>query len=493
MNSDEKRFFKLYVQKYAKQDGNIYQTLFDAINSELQKRGEVNEERLKKQVKGLSLSSYFSSAKNKLKEMIGYALFEMQSRQSEQFALYRQAAVANILHDKGFVEEADKQLKKMMSAAAGKDYHTLWLDGALHRYNHSGARPSVQVKDLFIWQEEVQEQQRRLQDLMEKVLLNRLAFMNYLALPGTLDNKAKKMLREEVLQQQLANAQTDYTKYLSLNALVFHYDKQRNQDKLMVHTRLQKEVLEHSLTKTHRYKGEFFVAYQNYLGSLNPVKQQKEIVAGTQAYENAAQQYLDATEHEAFCNALVSASMLRLNTFIENSHLQGLAQELALSIQRFRKLQEHLPPAKKVVFQMMIKDGLFVMQRYPECLRWIKLVKNSIPAGTLHNRRVCNLFTEFIIFIETKASIKALKNSEESLRYAIAGLQAAEDLSTSLHVVIKGLRTYASARNREERQEALRELRKLAVAYRTLPNRQLANIISESGLVQWLRAKGEDL
>lgn len=59
MNSDEKRFFKLYVQRYAKEGGNIYQTLFDVINAELQKRGETDDERIKALVKRLSLGGLF--------------------------------------------------------------------------------------------------------------------------------------------------------------------------------------------------------------------------------------------------------------------------------------------------------------------------------------------------------------------------------------------------------------------------------------------------
>ncbi|MFN8300645.1 MAG: hypothetical protein U0T75_16200 [Chitinophagales bacterium] len=491
MNSDEKRFFKLYVQRYDKEGGNIYQALFDIINGDLQKRGDTDDERIKPLLKGLSIEAYFSSAKNKLKEMIGIALFEMQSKQNEAYELYRDMAIADILHNKGLTEDAEKMLSKAMRTAQKKEYHTLWLEGSIHRYNHSARWHETPAPVLRQWQHEALQQRLQLSDLMDKIYLNRLSFVNYIAAPDTMDAASQKMMQEKELLHQLDTAQSTYARYLALNALVFYYDKKRDMAQLKDYTKQQRDVLEQTLVHTRRFRGEYFVAYQNYLSSLDPLHERLEIIKGSQAYEEAAEKYLHASDTEGWANTIVSACMLRLNTYIENSSNSGLQQEVAVSLSRYRKFEHLLAPIKKVVFQTLIKDALFALERYQDCLRWVKLIKTGLPAGTLHNRRICNFFSELIALIETDSSIKSLKNSEENLRSAIVSATQDKEMERELLLMVKTLKNYSSARNREERKKELRFLKGRVVLLRRAHNKQLSNIISESGVVQWLRSKGE--
>lgn len=490
MSSDEKRYFKIFAQKYEKGDANLCLLLFSAINTELRKGNTLTDEVVRSHVKGLAMESYFVSAKNKLKNMLCDALHDMHSRHTEEYAIMKGIGVAGILHEKGFAAESRKQLTQAMQNAQQKEYYSFWLEGFRHKVNHSIADPAVGQQQLHDWKKEMTKVVAQLEDHSRNILNNRLCFKAYITGNDKIDEQTSKVFNEKNLQHDVLHAKSMYAKYLSLNGLLFYYDKHAQRKELSKIALQQKNILQDTLVYTHRYAGEFFVAYQNYLNSLDPVKQAELIVKGSREMEEEAQKFLiKGRSKKIGLLAINNATMVRLNVFIEQNNLPALDKEVHHAIALNKQIKSSLGVANEVVLLSLIKDSFFIAGKYNEATKWIKQLKALIPAGILNHYKLCNLFTELMILIDTGAPVRALRNSEENLRLAIARFNYTPEQQQTILKLLKHISIVATARNAKELHQYLNGIIAFAVEIKRNNDGILKNLVSESNAKLWAGRK----
>lgn len=485
MTSEEKRFFKIYAQKYDKENDNLCLALFNAVNTDLRKGTAVNDDVVRLRIKGLKLESYFISAKNKLKNMLFDALFEMHGRHNEDYAIIKDMGIAGILHDKGFEQECNKQLQQAMDTAHQKEYYTLWLEGYGHRLNYN-----TDINDFGIlqqWNKERSEVINVLEDYTQQQVYNRLFFSAYLSPDDKIDAKTKKIFQERALEENIAATKSAYAKYLALNGLVFYLYKNREVEKANAVALQQKEVLEQTLAITSRYVGEFFIAYQNYLNSLQPDIHADLIIEGSRDMENRAKQYITKSRTKRLSYVVISnAVIMRLNTYIDRNNKSELPIELSAGIKIYKQTSEHMAIANKVALLAVIKDGWFVLGKYTEALKWIKELKQTAPAGIFNKYKLCNLITELLILIDNKASVKSIRNSEENIRLAIARYEYTPTQQQGLLNLLKLISQVPTARNKSELQKSFAALSTFVLSVKNGNESILRNLFAESNVLLWV-------
>jgi hypothetical protein len=249
----------------------------------------------------------------------------------------------------------------------------------------------------------------------------------------------------------------------------------------------QKDVLQKTLSHTRRYAGEFFVAYQNYLNSLHPSTQLKQIIEGSKEMEALAQKHLRyAGDKRISTTAICHATMTRLNAYIEHNDPAALSKEVehAVAVYKNERIGTGIP--NEVVFLSLIKDSYFIIGKYNETLKWVKQIKAVIPAGLLHHYRLCNLFTELMLLIETKASVRALRNCEENLRITISRCNYNTEQEATLLTMLKLISAIVTVRNKKELRQAIENLLSFTDAVKTSNDRTIRSLVSESNVRQWL-------
>ncbi len=490
MSGDEKRYFKLFAQKYDKGDNNLCLCLFNAVNEQLRKGNAISDQTIQQQIKGHSLQDYFASAKNKLKNMLCDALYEMHSKHMEEFTIMKNIGIAGILHDKGFMEEGNKQLKQAMEVARQKEYYTLWLEGFRHRVNYSVTGLTTDFKLLHSWNDEMQEVMTTLTDYSQQVFYNRLTFNAYVAAPDKIDARTTKVFNEKSLLENTRKAKSAYAKYLSLNGLIFYYEKNKQRKQINHIALQQKNVLFETLAYTNRYTGEFFVSYQNYLNSLDPRTEPDLIIEGSREMEKLAQQYLVKGKNKKVGTlAVFSATTIRLNVFIEQNNLAALKTEVVHAIRVHKQTSTILGNVHEVVLSSLIKDSFFGLSKYAEALKWIKHIKAVAPAGVMNHYKFCNLLTELMILIDSGASIRSLRNSEENLRLSISRFNFTEPQQQTLLHLLKLVSTVTTARNGKETGIYLNNILAFTQTIRKSADGTLRNIVAESNLALWATRK----
>lgn len=490
MSSDEKRYFKIYAQKYKKGNSNLCLSLFNAINVELRKGAEVTDEAIRTRIKGHNLESYFVSAKNKLKNMLCDSLYEMHSKHTDEFAIMKGIGIAGMLNDRGFAKEADKQLKQAMDMARHKEYFTLWLEGFRHKVNYSVTNVSASFPVLHSWRNEMEEVMLLLDNYSHEILNNRLTFNAYLAAPDKIDKRTASVFNEDRLIANVKNARSAYAKYLALNALLFYFEKAKRRKEVSPIALQQKNILYETLNHTVRYAGEFFVAYQNYLNSLDPVKQAELIIEGSRDMEKQAQQLLPKVRNKRMVLLAVNnATMIRLNVFIEHNDVYGLKQELPHAVKLMAQTKGELGIAIQVVLSALIKDGYFISGNYTEALKWIRHIKATAPPGILNHYKLCNLLTELMILIDTNATVKVLRNSEENLRLAITRFNYTVEQQKVLQALLKLLSAVPTARNAKELGQHLNSITDFAANIKNGTDGTLRNVVAESNAARWAERK----
>lgn len=488
MSSEEKRFFKIFAQKYDKGKDNLCLSLFNAINTEQRKGNTIDDELIRQRVKGLKLEGYFVSAKNKLKNMLCDALYEMHGKHNEDFAIIKEMGIAGILHEKGFSQERNKQLQQAMDAAYQKEYYTLWLEGFRHRLNYNTDVNDYQT--LHQWNKERDEVLDILNDYTKQILHNRLCFTAYISPSNKIDSKTQKLFQEAALAENVRNTKSAYAKYLALNGQIFYLYKRRELDRVNALALQQKEILQSTLAYTPRYVGEFFVAYQNYLNSISPATDAPLIIEGSRDMEQLAKQYLIKGRNKQLGNVVIcSACMMRLNVYIEHNNKKELLNETGLGIKIYKQASGHVGLAHQVALLALVKDAYFVLGKYSDALKWIKEIKAIAPAGLLNNYKLCNLITELLILIDNKASVRALRNSEENIRLAITRFNYSDAHQAALQNLLKHIGNVPTARNKTEATTYLQNLLHFIDTTRQHNDASLNNIIAECNVRLWTTRK----
>jgi hypothetical protein len=490
MSSDEKRYFKIFAQKYDKGDGNLCLLLFNAVNKAVAKGHVITDQSVRAQLKGLAVETYFVSAKNKLKNMICDALYEMQSRHMEEFEIMKDMGIAGILHDKGLTGEGNKLLKQTMDTAFKKEYFTLWLEGFRHTINYGVNNISADFDLLHRLSRQSREVVHLLDDYTQQVFNNRLTFNAYLVANEKIDTATAKIFNEKFLVKNAAQAKSAYARYLALNGLVFYYDKQKQRAEVNSIALQQKNILQSTLPNTKRYIGEFFVAYQNYLNSLDPGKAARLIIDGSRDMEKMAQEYLvKGRNKKVGILAICNATIMRLNVFIENNYTLELKSEVPHAVQVHKQIKDVLGNAHEVVLVSLIKDSLFVAGKNADAMKWIKYLKALIPAGLMNHYKLCNQFTELMILIDTGASVKALRNSEENLRLSIGRFNYTAAQQQALLALLKLVSTVHTARNSKEMNAYLNAVVDFVVTIRKSTDGTLRSLVVESNVAWWAQKR----
>ncbi|MGB1242537.1 MAG: hypothetical protein ACPG49_08450 [Chitinophagales bacterium] len=109
----EKRYFKVFAQRYIKGTENNYVQLFNAIS----KQKIYDETKLLKKIKNDRFVRHFSSEKNYLYKLLLKALNAYQSEHNVKIQIRSQLDSINLLFDKRLIQQGFQQLKKTKKMA----------------------------------------------------------------------------------------------------------------------------------------------------------------------------------------------------------------------------------------------------------------------------------------------------------------------------------------------------------------------------------------
>ena len=94
-----------------------------------------------------------------------------------------------------------------------------------------------------------------------------------------------------------------------------------------------------------------------------------------------------------------------------------------------------------------------------------------------------------MILIDTNASVKALRNSEENLRLAITRFNYTGGQQTALQALLKLVSAVSTARNVKELEQHLNRITDFAANIRNGTDGTLKNIVAESNAARWAQRK----
>jgi hypothetical protein len=113
LNSNERRYFKNYLQRSSKITDTVSDTLFDAIY----KQETYDEKKLLKHFEGETLTNKFSISKSRLYELILRSLNAQYAESSVEATLKRELHYVEILFKKTLYKQAEKILKGVKKTA----------------------------------------------------------------------------------------------------------------------------------------------------------------------------------------------------------------------------------------------------------------------------------------------------------------------------------------------------------------------------------------
>ena len=118
LTKSEKRYFKIYSNRFTYKDKQKYLDLFDAID----KQKEYDEAALKKKFEGEKFLKHFPTVKSRLKDMVLEGLVEYQANDNNEAAVVKKAiGIAVALFSKGFLEVANNHIDKLKRRIAPND------------------------------------------------------------------------------------------------------------------------------------------------------------------------------------------------------------------------------------------------------------------------------------------------------------------------------------------------------------------------------------
>jgi len=492
MSKTEKRDFKLYAGKYAKQGGNIYVKMFDAITAATRKKAAdslITDREVKAEIHDSKLLPYFNSAKSKLKAILFDYLYEQKDDTTTETQIFKALRLSEILYDKGFRAEGEKLLSKAIADAQREEYFALELKAIDLLLNRSTVDDLTALNTLTQLHTQAENALLKLGNFMHHSYVHQVVFNQY---TGTVQKQKKPVghtPQREDLVLDLANAKSVSARYLALNALIFFFHRRQDFDAALNYSRQQVELLEKTLPHTQRFMPDYFIASQNYLAILNKYLRHHELEQGIKNYEAKAETYLTLKHEPARSYALASADMLWIALYISKNDLTNTLKFSQRAAHRFQALAKHLTIAKKTVLISFIKQGFFVCKKYKEALHWIDVFKKQAVPGVEEQRKVANLLTQLIILYETNATLNALKSCAASLRYAVK-----QTVNNTAHAeltlyLIKEIENLVAARNTEEQASVLNRLLQHHEQQLPINDVYLRALINESGYITWLKDK----
>jgi hypothetical protein len=119
MSPAEKRAFRLLSERHARQDGNNYLLLLDAIAAQ----ATYDEAALRKQLEGKAMLNNLAEAKSYLYHSILRSMRFSKGAESPETELREVLDHLELLHGKGLIDQAERQVKVGLEKAAKLDLH----------------------------------------------------------------------------------------------------------------------------------------------------------------------------------------------------------------------------------------------------------------------------------------------------------------------------------------------------------------------------------
>lgn len=153
LSQTEKRYFKVFLQKYVKGDKDSYARLFDSIDK--QKTHDENK---------LKLFPHLAVMKIRLEENILWSLQDFHSSKSISEKLRREIRSTEILFHKGLFEHAKKQIIKSKKTAEHYEEHLLLYELLKWELKIINAQAFTHVSE-----QELKKNYKQAEDCLEKI------------------------------------------------------------------------------------------------------------------------------------------------------------------------------------------------------------------------------------------------------------------------------------------------------------------------------------
>ena len=202
LTKSEKRYFKIEASKHGGDKKNHYVKLFDAIEA----MNEYDEEALKKKFRNESFVKHLFVTKNYLYKLIMKSLRSYSKKDAEQFGVQDTLRDANILLDKGLVDQHNKLLGQARKQMVQNENHLQLLEiyarqhTMIHKMNDLKALESY-VNDEI--EAELNELEKHKNLLMYQWLNDKVFLLNW---------KIGRARNEEERQQYLEVLKGNYFK-----------------------------------------------------------------------------------------------------------------------------------------------------------------------------------------------------------------------------------------------------------------------------------------
>ena len=378
LTKSEKRYFKIYSNRFTYKDKQKYLDLFDAID----KQKEYDEEALKKKFEGEKFLKHFPTVKSRLKDMVLTCLREFTKDKSHRSKLEEQLFQVNFLFERNFVKEAIPIAKRIYKKALDSEL----FDIAIHALELTIPIEGILIEDL----DEVHEKKLHCIQLLR----NQIDF---------------SWLKKKFFQ-------------MNRNHAIVRSEKQaENLDYFMKHPLLQRgDTAITFITKSDFHqihamyagiKGNYLIAYQYWSASIQEMEQIRdkislfprqywggylnllyiamilgkydEVIQGFALLSEKAKKY-HFSKNSAFERVYFEWQYKHLLTAYTNQCKFKEAEKIMLElIEKFHHLKKILSSNQKVAFQMIMAGRYLISGEADKALNWLQMIpqKKSASVG----------------------------------------------------------------------------------------------------------------
>lgn len=160
LNSNEKRYFKIYAARHTIGDKNNYLKLFDAID----KQEDYDEKKIKEKLKKEKFASQLFVVKSYLYDAILKSLDSYNAEHSASNQLNQIIHYIEILYDKALYEECEKMIEKAEKLALKHEYHPGLLE--IINWKFKLVRTTINVKT---YENELDKLHEQKKDIINKI------------------------------------------------------------------------------------------------------------------------------------------------------------------------------------------------------------------------------------------------------------------------------------------------------------------------------------
>ena len=227
LTKSEKRYFKIYSNRFTYKDKQKYLDLFDAID----KQKEYDEVALKKKFAGEKFLKHFPTVKTRLKDMVLEGLGDYYGNSSQKMNAYRKILISTIMHNKGFYNESVKLTKQVKNYARTEEQFGIIIEALFSEIRDATLLKDGNIEKLKTLKNEMKLQTEKLNNLITYETLKEEIYSEYNRNKGFLNSSfinqffAQKYLKDEKY------ALTEKAKILYYDMYALRYHAEKNEEK----------------------------------------------------------------------------------------------------------------------------------------------------------------------------------------------------------------------------------------------------------------------